>query len=171
MGPTGENFERFVRANSATLYRTAFLLAGNRVDAEELLQDTLAHLYPKWARVCAADVPLAYVRRALGNRYVSARRSALARHETAWELPERWDGQDLGESVAVSRTVWQLLGNLPPKQRTAVVLRYFHDLPDADVAEVLGCRQVTVRSLVSRGLAAMRGAYLDQSARPEGSVR
>ncbi len=161
-------FERFVREHTATLYRTAFLLTGNRHEAEDLLQDTLARLYPKWGVVTAAEVPVAYVRRCLANRFVSLKRAPHARQEFTQELPEEWDGVDLGESVAVSRTVWQLLATLPEKQRAALVMRYFHDLPEGDVAEALGCRPASVRSLVSRGIAAMRVAYLGDSLTMEG---
>jgi DNA-directed RNA polymerase specialized sigma24 family protein len=123
-------FERFVREQTPTLYRTALLLTGNRYDAEELLQDTLARLYPKWGRVMAADKPIAYVQRCVGNRAVSRRRAPEARAESRWEMPDGWDGSDVGETVAVSRTVWHLLGTLPTKQRAALVLRYLYDLPE-----------------------------------------
>jgi RNA polymerase sigma-70 factor (sigma-E family) len=162
-------FERFVREQTPTLYRTAFLLTGNRHDAEELLQDTLARLYPKWERVMAADKPIAYVQRCVANRAVSRSRAPETRAESRWELPDRWDGSDVGETVAVSRTVWQLLGTLPPKQRAALVLRYFHDLPEGDVAAALGCRPASVRSLVSRGTAAMRTTFFAAPAATQGS--
>jgi RNA polymerase sigma-70 factor (sigma-E family) len=165
-----EGFERFVRTHGGSLFRTARLLTGNAAEAEELLQDTLTHLYPKWSSVERSDVPVAYVRRALTNRFVSQRRSPASRHISQWELPDGWDGRDLSETVAVRRTIWQLLGTLPEKQRAAVVLRYFHDLPDAEAAQALGCREATVRSLVSRGIAALRGAYFSTTA-AEGSVR
>ncbi|HEY2272353.1 MAG TPA: SigE family RNA polymerase sigma factor [Jatrophihabitantaceae bacterium] len=164
-------FERFVREHTPTLYRTAFLLTGNRYEAEELLQDTLTRLYPKWDRVMSADKPIAYVQRCVGNRAVSRRRVPDTRAESRWELPDGWDGSDLSEKVAVSRTVWQLLGTLPTKQRTALVLRYFYDLPEGDVAEALGCRPTSVRSLVSRGIAAMRTAYFSTATAAEGSRR
>ena len=162
-------FERFVREHADTLYRTAFLLVGNRNEAEDLLQDTLVRLYPKWDRVIAADKPIAYVQRSVANRAVSRFRSPERRAESRWELPERWDSSDVAEHVAVSRTVWQLLGTLPTRQRAALVLRYFHDLPEPDVAAALGCRPATVRSLVSRGVAAMRTAYFSTDASSEGS--
>lgn len=162
-------FERFVREQTPTLFRTAFLLTGNRGDAEELLQDTLARLYPQWNRVANAEKPIAYVQRCVGNRYMSVKRAPESRSEVRWELPDRWDGSDLGEAVAVSRTVWQLLGTLPQKQRAALVLRYFYGLPEGEVAAALGCRPVSVRSLVSRGIAAMRAAYFAVPATAEGS--
>jgi RNA polymerase sigma-70 factor (sigma-E family) len=162
-------FERFVREQTPTLYRAAFLLTGNKFEAEELLQDTLARLYPKWDRVMAADKPIAYVQRSLANRAVSRSRAPAARAESRWELPERWDGSDLSERVAVSRTVWELLGTLPHKQRAALVMRYFYDLPEDDVAAALDCRPATVRSLAGRGVAAMRAAYFAAPEAAEGS--
>ena len=162
-------FERFVREQTPTLFRTAFLLTGNRHEAEELLQDTLARLYPKWAAVAAAEKPVAYVQRCVANRYMSVRRSPAGRAESRWELPDGWDGADLGEAVAMSRTVWQLLATLPQKQRAALVMRYFYGLPEAEVAAALSCRPASVRSLVSRGIAAMRTAYFAEPATAEGS--
>jgi RNA polymerase sigma-70 factor (sigma-E family) len=168
--PDDAAFERFVRQHTATLHRTAFLLTGNRYSAEELLQDTLTRLYPKWQKVLDADAGLAYVRRSLVNRFVSGARSPAARAESMWELPDSWDGRDVSETVATANTIWQLLGGLPPRQRAAVVMRYFHDMSDPDIADVLGCRPVSVRSLVSRGISAMRTAYLP-TASAEGSPR
>lgn len=152
------SFEPFVRANSAALFRTAFLLTGNRGNAEELVQDTLVHLYPKWHLVDAAPNPLAYVRRSIANRYVSSLRTRAARDLTAWELPDQWDGQDLSASVADRAFGWQLLGTLGSRQRAAIVLRFFHDLDTDQIAEALGCTGGTARSLISRGLDAMRQA-------------
>src|SRR6476646_3467936 len=162
-------FERFVRQHTSAMYRAAYLLTGNKFEAEELLQDPLARLYPKWDRVMAADKPLAYVHRSLANRAVSRSRAPAARAESRWELPERWDGSDLSERVAVSRTVWELLGTLPHKQRAALVMRYFYDLAEDDIAAALDCRPATVRSLVSRGVAAMRAGYFAAPAAAEGS--
>ena len=164
-------FAEFVREHDVSLQRTAFLLTGARLEAEELVQDVLTQLYPKWERVLAADSQLAYVRRALTNRFVSLRRSPVVRDASPWEVPDLPDGHDLGESVAISATIWQLLGGLSHKQRAAVVLRYFHDLPDDEVAAELGCRPATVRSLVSRGVGALREAYFASLPNAEESRR
>jgi RNA polymerase sigma-70 factor (sigma-E family) len=149
-------FELFVRVHTAALMRTAFLLSGSRAAAEDLLQETLVRLYPQWQRVTSADVPMAYVRRTMANTFVSQRRAPAARDVPMWEMPDGWDGTDLGEAVAARCTVWQLLGTIPPRQRAAIVLRHLHDLPEQEIAHALGCRPVTVRSLISRGLATMR---------------
>lgn len=155
MNDDGE-FAAFVGTHSRALFGTAFLLTGNRDDAEELLQDTLARLYPKWSSVAAADSPVAYVRRSLANRFVSGTRSPAQRLRATWEIPDEPSDVDIARTVTDRRLLWQLLGELPERQRAALVLRYFHDLPDADIARALGCREVSVRSLVSRGVAAMR---------------
>ena len=163
-------FESFVRAHTAELMRTAFLLTGTRQSAEDLLQETLSRLFPQWGRVEAADVPLAYVRRAVTNRYVSQTRGPGYRDVAMWELPDRWDRFDLGEVVAARATVWQLLGEIPARQRAAIVLRYFHDVSEEEIAEALGCRASTVRSLIRRGMAAMRAAGAEDVPTTSGRV-
>lgn len=151
------SFAAFVRAHSRSLFGTAYLLTGDADAAEELLQDTLAALFPKWDQVLVADRPVAYVRRALANRLVSARRRPASRDVALWELPEAAALGDHADEIATRRMLWQLLGEVPPRQRAALVMRYFHDLSDAEIAASLGCRPATVRSLVSRGVATMRG--------------
>lgn len=150
------DFEPFVRGHGTELLRIAVLISGSRDRGEELLQETLTYLYPRWDKVAAAETPLAYVRRALVNRLVSERRSPRRNTVALWDLPERTDGRDLGEMVATRRAVWQLVGGLPDRQRAAVVLRYFYDLSDAEIARILDCRAATVRSIISRAMNAMR---------------
>jgi RNA polymerase sigma-70 factor (sigma-E family) len=149
-------FAAFVRENSASLFKTAYLLTGSTEQAEELLQDTLVRLYPNWSRVQAAERPLAYVRRCVGNAFVSSRRRRSAHELALHEVPESADGSSLADGIADRGLLWQLLTGLPERQRAALVLRYFHDLPDAEIADVIGCRVATVRSLISRGIATMR---------------
>jgi RNA polymerase sigma-70 factor (sigma-E family) len=149
-------FAGFVRANTPALLRTAYLLTGNGPAAEELVQDTLVHLYPKWAKVAAADVPIAYVRRSLTNAFVNQKRGPAARQVALDAVPESADWRDPIDRFADRDELWTLLGTLPDRQRAALVLRYFHDLPDDEIARTLDCRVGTVRSLISRGLAALR---------------
>lgn len=168
-------FTAFVRANTAALLRTAYLLTGSPGAAEELLQDTLVRLYPKWARVEAAAVPMAYVRRSLANAYVNDRRRPAARRELSVEsVPETGPAGSAGPDelarVADREQVWALLHALPARQRAALVLRYFHDLPDEEIGACLHCRTGTVRSLLSRGLAALREQARD-GAGPEPDTR
>ena len=154
-----DSYETFVRLHAEVLFTTAYMLTGNATEAEELLQDTLVRLYPKWSRVMAADLPLAYVRRSLANAFVSARRRPASRELSLSGLPDRSRGPDLAEGVADRDELWQLLATLPARQRAALVLRFLYDLPDGDIAAALGCRTATVRSLTSRGAAALRASY------------
>lgn len=149
-------FAGFVREHTPALLRTAYLLTGSAAAAEELVQDTFVRLYPKWHRVEAADLPMAYVRRAMANGYVNQRRSPARREFAYQDVPESADSRDDFGQLADRDEIWRGLGTLPAQQRAALVMRFFEDLSDADTAAALGCRQGTVRSLISRGLAALR---------------
>ena len=153
-----------MRTHSTALLRSAFLLTGNLAAAEDLLQDTFARLYPRWSRVMAADVPLAYVRRSVTNNFLNSRRRSG--HEVLFaELPERGYEQDPATALSDRDLVRGLLADLPPKQRAVLVLRFYLDLSDAEIAADLGCRQGTVRSIVSRSLALLR-AETERRPRP-----
>jgi RNA polymerase sigma-70 factor (sigma-E family) len=153
---TDRDFSRFVHEHTPALMRTAYLLTGNVLAAEELVQDTLVRLYPKWQLVQSAEVPLAYVRRSLANGFVNHTRRA-SRRETAVDfLPDLPDDADHPGRFDDRDQLWSLLRTLPQRQRVALVLRYFHDLPDDEIGSALGCRIGTVRSLISRGLSALR---------------
>jgi RNA polymerase sigma-70 factor (sigma-E family) len=159
---TEVGFSAFVREHTPALLRTAYLLTGNGLAAEELVQDTLVRLYPKWHRVETADVPLAYVRRSLANGYINQTRRASRREFAFEDVPERVDTQDAVSQLADRDEIWAGLRDLPDRQRTALVLRFFEDLTDAESADALGCRVGTVRSLVSRGLATLREQMTEQ---------
>ncbi|MGN6606776.1 MAG: SigE family RNA polymerase sigma factor [Jatrophihabitans sp.] len=151
------DFTSFVRANTAALLRTAYLLTGSSGAAEELVQETLVRLYPQWHRVEAADVPLAYVRRSVTNTFLNQRRGGAARHEVVTDLvPDRPVARSAADELADRDHVWRLLQTLAGRQRAALVLRYYDGLDDDEIAAALGCRPGTVRSLLSRGLAALR---------------
>jgi RNA polymerase sigma-70 factor (sigma-E family) len=149
-------FADFVRANTPALVRTAYLLTGSAHAAEELVQDTLVRLYPQWERVERADVPMAYVRRSIANQFLNQRRRASSREIVTDTLPDR-PGERSAEDDLVDRDeVWALLQTLGGRQRAALVLRYYHGYDDNEIADALGCRPGTVRSLISRGLASLR---------------
>jgi RNA polymerase sigma-70 factor (sigma-E family) len=149
-------FAGFVRENTPALLRTAYLLTGNGGQAEELVQDTLVRLYPKWDRVAAADVPLAYVRRSLANAYINQSRRGSRREFAYEDVPERVDPHDPLTQLADRDEIWAGLKLLSDRQRAALVLRFFEDQSDEQTAVALGCRVGTVRSLISRGLATLR---------------
>jgi RNA polymerase sigma-70 factor (sigma-E family) len=157
-------FADFVRDHTAALLRTAYLLTGNGPAAEELVQDTLVRLYPKWDRVQAADAPLAYVRRALANGFINEQRRAARREYPYEAVPERRDEHNVVAQLDDRDEIWAGLRTLPDRQRAALVLRFFEDLSDEDAAAALGCRVGTVRSLISRGLTALRAQMTDRPA-------
>jgi RNA polymerase sigma-70 factor (sigma-E family) len=158
---TDQSFSSFVHANSTSLYRTAYLLTGDPAAAEELLQGVLVRMYPMWSRVDSMVAPAAYVRRSLVNAFVSARRRSSARDVALGPQHDKGNGRDLVEQAADRDLAWRLLGTLPYRQRAALVLRFYADLPDAEIAAALRCRVSTVRSLVSRGLQSLRERGLD----------
>jgi RNA polymerase sigma factor (sigma-70 family) len=122
--PDEQLFERFARANTASLLRTAFLLTGDQHDAEDLLQDTLIYLYPRRQKVTVSDSHLAYVRRCVVNRFLSDRRLASRRDVVLADPPERHSSFDLARDVAEQEDLLVLLRRLPGRQRAAIVLRY-----------------------------------------------
>lgn len=148
-------FSAFVRAHSTTLLRAAYLLTGDRASAEDLVQETFLRLYPRWSRVRDAEVPLAYVRRSLTNNFINSRRRG-GREVLVAEPPERGYHLDPVGPLSDRELVRGLLAGLPAKQRAVLVLRFYSGLSDAEIAADLGCREGTVRSIVSRSLAALR---------------
>lgn len=150
------SFDDFVRDNQVALVRYATLLSGSRAHGEDLVQDVLVRIYPRWDGLTRGPGSIgAYVRRAITNEHVYWRRRWSTRHihlVDGDELPDTpVDG--LNER---DEQLWARLLVPPSRQRAAVVLRYYEGLADGEIAEVLACRQATVRSHISRGLAALR---------------
>jgi RNA polymerase sigma-70 factor (sigma-E family) len=153
------SFDEFVRVNQLALVRYATLLTGSQMQGEDLVQDVLTRLYPRWTTLRSDDGNiLAYVRRSITNAHISWRRRWSTRHIHLIDDGVLPDVPVRDVYHVRDEQLWQRLLALPPKQRAAVVLRYYEDLSDADIAAALGCREVTVRTNISRGLAALRGA-------------
>jgi RNA polymerase sigma-70 factor (sigma-E family) len=136
-----------------SLRRLGFLLTGDWDQAEELAQEAMARTFAAWSRVRHTQ-RAAYARKVLLNRHRSLLRRAVveARHALT-SRPQQWHEPDFGGDDLV---LWQALQRLPARQRTAIVLRYYLDLPEAEVARLLGVPVGTVKSLVHRGLARLR---------------
>lgn len=150
------DFSDFVAARWRALVKTAYLLTGDYHEAEDLVQTTLAKVYPHWRGVRAQTAD-AYVRRALVNANRSRHRRRRVTQLLMPFVPDRpvlnADRRADGErDVLVT-----LLAELPQGQRTVVVLRYWEDLGAEEVAELLGCSVGTVKSQASRALAKLRG--------------
>jgi RNA polymerase sigma-70 factor (sigma-E family) len=137
-----------------SLRRVGYLLTGDWDQAEELAQEAMARTFAAWPRVRGYDRPAAYARKVLVNRHRSLLRRAVveARHALT-SRPQQWQEPDFGGDDLV---LWRALQRLPARQRTAIVLRYYLDLPEAEVARLLGVPVGTVKSLVHRGLARLR---------------
>lgn len=150
-------FTAFMRAHSADLLRTAWLLVGDAHRAEELVQQALVRTYASWSRT-RRDDPLAYTRRTLVNLRIDTwrrrRREVLSAPE---HLPEGASAGTLGPSDDRDQLV-RALALLSPRQRRIVVLRHFVGLPEAEVAAELGVSVGTVKSTASRSLATLRTA-------------
>jgi RNA polymerase sigma-70 factor (sigma-E family) len=153
---TDESFREFVVARGPDLTRMAALLCRDRGEAEDLVQDTLASAYASWRRIEATASPEAYVRRMLVNRHVSWWRRHRGRVEPRAVVPDV-AVVDPTDAAATTDAVRRMLRELPARQRAAVVLRYYADYSDAQIADTLGCSEVTVRSQISRALASLRG--------------
>lgn len=161
MNPSEEQeFRTFVAARSQALLHTAYLLTGNAHDAQDLLQTALLAVARSWTRVRRRDQPEPYVRQAMYRHQVNRWRRRARRPEAiVADPPERSTRGDLeGESI-LRQSILQALSSLPARQRAVVVLRYYEDLPEADVAGVLGVSVGTVRSQASRALAKLREHY------------
>ncbi|MFI7574553.1 SigE family RNA polymerase sigma factor [Micromonospora sp. NPDC049497] len=138
-----ESFHEFVVQRSPALSRRAYLLTGDHQLAEDLLQTSLARTYRHWRRIRDGD-PEAYVRRVMYHQQVSWwRRRRLA--ERLDPEPTDRPGDDHSDTTALRLTLAAALRQLTPRQRAVVVLRFYEDLTETQVAEVLGCSVGTVK--------------------------
>lgn len=149
-------FAAFFAASWPRLFRTTYAIAGDRQRTEDALQTAFAQAWSAWAKVAAADDRLAYVRRMAINAALSRHRKASSRREAVVAvLPET--AQPSGEdALLTSDETWQAVRALAPRQRAVVVLRYYEDLSEQEIADVLGCRPGTVKSQASAALASLR---------------
>ncbi len=164
------DFHEYVHARGPALMRLACLLTGDRHRAEDLVQEVLVSAYTKWHRISAADRPDVYVRRMLVNANISWWRRLTNREETIDAVPDRRGDRDHEQVVADRDAMWRLVRALPPKQRAVLVLRYYEDLGDAAIAEILSCSTATVRTHAARGLATLRRYFLAPSTSTTGSA-
>ncbi len=150
------DFAAYMSARQPSLLRTAYLLSGDRHTAEDLVQTAFAKLYLSWDKVHTRDSLDGYVRRILVNEHNSLWRRAWKRQEHATEhLPDQ-GYDDPHREPDRDDAMWAFVQTLPRKQRAVIVLRYYEDLSEAEIAHVLGISTGTVKSQASRALAAMR---------------
>jgi RNA polymerase sigma-70 factor (sigma-E family) len=148
------DFDDWVAARGPALLRLAYVLTGNRADAEDAVQDALSRALPRWEHIRTTGDPDAYVRRMVVNAHTSWWRKFRRRESPVAEV------FDTGEEPAPRHEerdrVWAACLALPEAQRVAVVLRYYERLEYAEIAALTGVAEGSVRSRVSRGLAHLR---------------
>lgn len=153
-----ETLAELAAGSGDRLLRLAYQLTHDRSTAEDVVQEALMAIYRSWRRRMPAVEHLeAYARRAVVNEFLRRRRLRSSSEVVTPLVPD--SAAASFETAAVDRAaLWTALGALPPRQRAVLVLRYYEDLPDAEIAELIGAREATVRSLALRGLTALRSS-------------
>jgi RNA polymerase sigma-70 factor (sigma-E family) len=149
-----QDFTEFVAARSQSLMRLAYVLTCDQHAAEDLLQGALIKAATHWGRIHSS--PEAYVRRIMYRDQVSRWRSRDRRPETVVAQVPEPAAADLTGRVAARLALTEALRALPPRKRAVLTLRYLDDLPESQVADILGCSVGTVRSQTHRALAQLR---------------
>jgi RNA polymerase sigma-70 factor (sigma-E family) len=160
-------YEEFVATRSQALLRYGYVLTGNAHDAADLLQEGLIRLRGAWGRVANKNDPEGYVRKIMARQHISAwrrrRRERLVR-----AVPEgRYDEPGL-ERAEHDQRLWEALTALPQRQRAVLVLRYYEELSDEEIAATLGISRGTVRSQASRALGKLRADWRPAAAATAG---
>ena len=163
MGPL--DFDRFVGDNGDGLLRIAYLMVGDLHEAEDLVQEALFRVASRWPRVSRMDNPVAYARRILVN-LASRGSSRRSRNRAELNAPPPADTAVNAARLDIDDQLFDALAALPSRQRAALVLRYYLDLPEAEVAAALSCSLGTVKSSTSRGL-----KRLEETLRPSDHYR
>lgn len=160
------SFTAFVDARYPMLLRTATLLTGSRPGGEDLLQEALIRTFLAWRTVRASAAAEAYVRTTMVRLLLRDRRRRWSGEIPSGDLPESAVSDP---DVATAESVRAALRTLPSDQRAALVLRHWLDLSEGEAASTLGCPPGTVKSRVSRGLAALRasGLLAEETSAPE----
>jgi RNA polymerase sigma-70 factor (sigma-E family) len=148
-------FRDYVLTRGSALLRMATMLTGNRADAEDLVQAALAKTYLAWGKINDHAALDAYVRRAMVNTHISWWRRRRLEEFPTDELPDQAVADHARESD-MAEVVRRALDRLPQRMRTAVMLRYFEDMTEPEIAAALGISLGTVKSTVSRAVAKLR---------------
>jgi RNA polymerase sigma-70 factor (sigma-E family) len=152
-----EAFDEFVRARLPQLLRFGHALTGSPHSGADLVQDALERTMLAWSRIDSKDDPEGYVRRIMVNRNVSIwrryRRERLVDEVPERQLPDRTRDDSL----------WEAIKQLPTKQRAIIVLRYYEDLSEAQIAATMGCSAGTVKSQAFRAMAKLRELVKDDA--------
>jgi RNA polymerase sigma-70 factor (sigma-E family) len=155
-------FAEFAAARLPSLLRYAVVLTGDQDLAQDVVQEVLARAQVRWSKIVKTDSPDSYVRKMVLNEYLSWRRTWAVRNiravgERLVDLGDhRAASKDHAQSLVDTDDVWNRLATLPRKQRAVLVLRYYEQLRDDEIAYLLDCAPVTVRSNASKALKTLR---------------
>jgi len=149
-------YSDLVAARSRSLFRTAYLIIGDHQLAQDLLQEALIKTYVAWPRLRDVTKAEAYTRRTIVTTAISWRRRRSF-HERPVNVVPEIGVADPAEGLATRDALWAQLQLLPPRQRAAIVLRYYLDLSEAQTADAMGCSVGAVKSQSSAGLGRLRG--------------
>jgi RNA polymerase sigma-70 factor (sigma-E family) len=160
-GDDADQFDGFVAATADPLLRTAYLLAWDMAEAEDLVQECLFRVARRWPRVQRMEHPAAYARRILVNLSLDGAKGRARRRQELAVSPAASEGADHRaaralRNVDANQALLDALRQLPRRQRAAIVLRYFEDMSEAQTAEALGCSLGTVKSTTSKALDRLR---------------
>jgi RNA polymerase sigma-70 factor (sigma-E family) len=159
-------FTAFAQSHGDELQRIAYLLCRDGARAEDLVQDALVKLLRRWRSRGAPEHPLAYARRVVINEYLGWRRLRVSRELPMADGPALLAPDDT-EVLADRDMLWRLIATLSPRARAVLVCRYYVQLPAREIAELLGCAEVTVRTSAARALAALRANPILSGVREE----
>lgn len=172
------SFQAFVEAHQRPLMRLAYLLTGELYLAEDLLQSVLVRMIGRWSKLRRVDNLSAYARKIMVNQFISWRRRRDSRETLSAEPPDRAYSDE--DSAVLRIVLRQALMRLTPKQRAVLVLRFYEDRTEREIADLLGCSVGTVKSQAHHALARLRALapelasrlpVLDDPARSEGTRR
>lgn len=152
------DLEAWLDAAMPRIYGLAYALTGNQHAAEDLSQEALATVVRKWRTVQRAESSTAYARQIVVNTFLSHKRKRWTKEVVSDAAVTELAPQtrDHADAVVTRDALVEALAGLPPRQRTAVTLRFYEDLPDAAIAALMGCSVSTVRSSIHHALATLR---------------
>lgn len=156
MGTGTEDYTAYVEESWTRLFRTAYALTGDVTAADDLMQATLVKVFVSWRKVRKADSVDAYVRRVMVNHAASTWRSRTRRPEVLTAEPRAEATRDTVHHPEGEDELWALIHELPARQRAVLVLRYYEDLSEQEIAHALDIAPGTVKSQASAAIAKLR---------------
>jgi len=159
----GDAFTAFVLGAQPALRRTAYLMCGDWSSASDFVQEGLIRVYRHWPRLRGEAEARSYARKAVVSAVIDAKRRRSSTELPVESVRDRASGSDDTTRNADRDLLTRCLARVPARQRACVVLRYYDDLPVAEVAALLGVSEGTVKSQTARGLETLQAAYAEET--------